>query len=263
MPAGSFNSQPLEGGCRSSLNSVASTALFQLTAARRRLPTPHHVRCAFLCFNSQPLEGGCVFFAVPHIVGFVSTHSRSKAAARTVLCSRGQTAFQLTAARRRLPRHGMGWPARSIRFNSQPLEGGCKRCPLRLRSEARFQLTAARRRLRNTRVFAPKHAGVSTHSRSKAAACPDTSCTTASLPFQLTAARRRLQDSRDNYITRSLFQLTAARRRLRHSSCSRRIKVRFVSTHSRSKAAARDRKHRGHHARCFNSQPLEGGCTMK
>ena len=155
----------------------------------------------------------------------------------------------------------MGWPARSIRFNSQPLEGGCKRCPLRLRSEARFQLTAARRRLRNTRVFAPKHAGVSTHSRSKAAACPDTSCTTASLPFQLTAARRRLQDSRDNYITRSLFQLTAARRRLRHSSCSRRIKVRFVSTHSRSKAAARDRKHRGHHARCFNSQPLEGGCV--
>ena len=152
----------------------------------------------------------------------VSTHSRSKAAAT----AHKTFILNLTC------------------FNSQPLEGGCKRCPLRLRSEARFQLTAARRRLRNTRVFAPKHAGVSTHSRSKAAACPDTSCTTASLPFQLTAARRRLQDSRDNYITRSLFQLTAARRRLHETGNTEGI-MHDVSTHSRSKAAAYPYAHVG------------------
>ena len=259
MPAGSFNSQPLEGGCRSSLNSVASTALFQLTAARRRLPTPHHVRCAFLCFNSQPLEGGCVFFAVPHIVGFVSTHSRSKAAARTVLCSRGQTAFQLTAARRRLPDLRSRVEALERKFQLTVARRRLLALPSPLRCQMVFQLTAARRRLPAVPPVVVERRGVQlTAARRRLHLITDG--TLSLYWFQLTAARRRLPNFEGGDKHLDVFQLTAARRRLRRAGDGAAHHF-LVSTHSRPKAAALRRLRPPPRSSRFNSQPPEGGCV--
>ena len=80
-----------------------------------------------------------------------------------------------------------------------------------------FQLTAARRRLHGGGDAAEAEAGVSTHSRSKAAAV-------FTIKF--------------NHII-------------------------YVSTHSRSKAAAASTPTPAPPIICFNSQPLEGGCSVK
>ena len=98
---------------------------FQLTAARRRLLTPASMAVGTASFNSQPLEGGCPDYAYRSFPSRVSTHSRSKAAAL-----RGQ---------QDLPLHQ--------RFNSQPLEGGCDTSTSHWTARSAFQLTAARRRL--------------------------------------------------------------------------------------------------------------------
>ena len=66
--------------------SSGGTGVFQLTAARRRLPVRPAMVLFTPSFNSQPLEGGCNGYAT----------------------FRGANEFQLTAARRRLPRRG-GW----------------------------------------------------------------------------------------------------------------------------------------------------------
>ena len=98
-------------------------------------------------FNSQPLEGGCLRPRLWRLVQQVSTHSRSKAAAQIMRTVRSLPGFQLTAARRRLlfggnktyrytnvSTHSRSKAAailqpatgrRGVRFNSQPLEGGC------------------------------------------------------------------------------------------------------------------------------------------
>ena len=81
-----FNSQPLEGGCSGATRPIATPTKFQLTAARRRLRLQ-------------------VALGPPHLI--VSTHSRSKAAARADSQNR------------------QGWRS----FNSQPLEGGCSLLP--------------------------------------------------------------------------------------------------------------------------------------
>ena len=143
-----FNTQPREGGCNSSLLTVP----FKLS------------------FNTQPREGGCDHgFRVDAAVIGVSTHSRVEAAA---LCLPqyivSQTAFQHTAARRRLrcwtkflinfncfntqpPEGGCRiWrcPAKhDTGFNTQPPEGGCILIPLIDLLNFQFQHTAARRRL--------------------------------------------------------------------------------------------------------------------
>ena len=64
LVSGGFNSQPPEGGCKSGHTSINSRAWFQLTAARRRLLN--------LVINDQ-------------LPGWVSTHSRPKAAAYPLL----------------------------------------------------------------------------------------------------------------------------------------------------------------------------------
>ena len=121
---------------------------------------------------------------------------------------------------------------------------------------------------------------VSTHSRPKAAAWRREQALIPML-FQLTAARRRLLPSirvptqrrcfnsqppeGGCVISAALmrishqFQLTAARRRL-HSVIVEDDPARPVSTHSRSKAAAFQRRVIRLPLSCFNSQPLEGGC---
>ena len=149
--------------------------------------------------------------------------------------------------------------ARRYSFNSQPLEGGCHEVPrhidprkafqltaARRRLLARpakprharvFQLTAARRRLRGFRFWGSRGGWVSTHSRSKAAALSDVISIRPNQAFQLTAARRRLLVIAPLQIRLCRFQLTAARRRLPPWSVSFRW-GHYVSTHSRSKAAA-------------------------
>ena len=100
-------------------------------------------------------------------------------------------------------------------FNSQPLEGGCR--PLR--------------HLRPCR-------GVSTHSRSKAAA---PGCARPSR----SRCNRVSTHSRSKAAAQYSFTAGA-----RHD----------VSTHSRSKAAAWQASAQCGHLQSFNSQPLEGGC---
>ena len=188
--------------------------MFQLTAARRRLPSQKSMRHGSWMFQLTAarrrlrLNSRRVFSLLR-----VSTHSRSKAAANRPGNRRVYPPeFQLTAARRRLPRQLDPPPPLDGRFNSQPLEGGCARGQGRLKVR-QFQLTAARRRLqwhtgniiRSGNVsthsrskaaaragrFQPDQRRVSTHSRSKAAAIGLDFAKTGS-KFQLTAARRRL-----------------------------------------------------------------------
>ena len=151
-----------------------------------------HQRRAWHCFNSQPLEGGCDFrqpfgnadggfqltAARRRLLGFnkdteadllVSTHSRSKAAARIRDTSRTILLFQLTAARRRLQMEPRGefviwrFQLTAARRRLQPQSQTAMK-------DLSFQLTAARRRLPGMRRFLVCVEAVSTHSRSKAAA---------------------------------------------------------------------------------------------
>ena len=142
--------------------------MFQLTAARRRLAAKEYVYSKVGGFNSQPPEGGWHEHQLLQVQGYVSTHSRPKAAGkpswrnRSVICCFNSQ-----------PPEG-GWLMRcqgrspNRRFNSQPPEGGwCVPSSL------------------------PQFGLVSTHSRPKAAG--STAPLKASVfPFQLTAARRRL-----------------------------------------------------------------------
>ena len=122
------------------------------------------------------------------------------------------SAFQLTAARRRLVHHNRLHPSQDD-FNSQPREGGWGAVLSVCLCHAKFQLTAARRRLAsqscsgmvgrlfqltaarrrlaklsNTPLSLPP---ISTHSRAKAAGAKVFPNASVRL-FQLTAARRRL-----------------------------------------------------------------------
>ena len=82
MLVGCFNTQPPEGGCSSFCTEVVKFALFQHTAARRRLP--------LAIFSYRRHQN-------------VSTHSRPKAAAQEKRKNLLKCVFQHTAARRRLP----------------------------------------------------------------------------------------------------------------------------------------------------------------
>ena len=121
-----FNSQPPEGGCWVYREIVGESEMFQLTAARRRLPRPGELRYCATVFQLTaarrrlPTRARRFFRS-----STVSTHSRPKAAA---------------------PIHTHSYYGNNS-FNSQPPEGGC------------VNIKAAMPRFR-----------VSTHSRPKAAA---------------------------------------------------------------------------------------------
>ena len=123
----SFNSQPPEGGCQRPNGCHGVCGRFQLTAARRRLRRQQ------------------VYLRPTRLV---STHSRPKAAAISMLCPLAQIAC----------------------FNSQPPEGGCIQSKMQSVVLLSFQLTAARRRLRGVAEGFGRDVTVSTHSRPKAAA---------------------------------------------------------------------------------------------
>ena len=101
-----FNSQPPEGGCVLIEQTARTGIMFQLTAARRRLPVEVSIFTTVFTFqltaarrrlplalakvieqegfNSQPPEGGCARENLGRVGNAaVSTHSRPKAAALT------------------------------------------------------------------------------------------------------------------------------------------------------------------------------------
>ena len=194
---------------------LARLQRFQHTAARRRLV---HPVCKVSCrdsFNTQPPEGGWGRFWFRRY---------------------GGGSFQHTAARRRL--EGSCWCASmgGYCFNTQPPEGGWVLLLFALRALILFQHTAARRRLAREafvdalttgfqhtaarrrlvchRMLPQFRQDVSTHSRPKAAGCPNTSPALRSFLFQHTAARRRLESVMVYWVSQMSFQHTAARRRL-------------------------------------------------
>ena len=165
-----FNTQPPEGGC---------------------VPRPSFRPADVVSTHSRPKaaaypEGIIIFY------DSVSTHSRPKAAARTVWCSvlivRFQhTAarrrlhrrlaflplsyeFQHTAARRRLPAHGSSRAKASAGFNTQPPEGGCKRCASRCLTGSLVSTHSRPKAAATSSIDALEIPQVSTHSRPKAAA---------------------------------------------------------------------------------------------
>ena len=99
-----FNSQPLEGGCILSKESHLFSCKFQLTAARRRLPTSGtgYKRVPIVSTHSRS-KAAAICINQRQAIRHVSTHSRSKAAAKTLQKQIVRQEFQLTAARRRLP----------------------------------------------------------------------------------------------------------------------------------------------------------------
>ena len=166
-----FNTQPPEGGCLTSTGGSPPTAMFQHTAARRRLPVLSKRPCASRSFQHT-----------------AARRRLPRCCARRLAAA----SFQHTAARRRLP-PTLCHPATSgRRFNTQPPEGGCPQHKAHRAHGLLFQHTAARRRLRAGRSGPPgagwfQHTAarrrlppdknrkapdrrVSTHSRPKAAA---------------------------------------------------------------------------------------------
>ena len=188
-----FNSQPPEGGCALSEASDRCEWLFQLTAARRRLPMTLASSASAPAFQLTAARRRLRQHAVNDPNSrYVSTHSRPKAAARKENCA-------------------SNW---YCSFNSQPPEGGCWPAPQDYTSSAKFQLTAARRRLLSL------SADLQNRSKFQLTAArrrlqQNTCIRINKFMFQLTAARRRLPNLAVFSYFNSRFQLTAARRRLR------------------------------------------------
>ena len=192
--AKSFNTQPHEGGCFSALVRITLSPQFQHTAARRRL---------------------LIDEAAFHEDLAVSTHSRTKAAARFA-------SLQYCTP---------------LGFNTQPHEGGCVPNMDTKYNEVEFQHTAARRRLQDKGFTHYKTDPVSTHSRTKAAALSCLIICIVQHLFQHTAARRRLPkpviEIRQHHIVSTHSRTKAAA-----NVDGDTFHYFIVSTHSRTKAAA-------------------------
>ena len=144
-----FSPQPPEGGCMSVPLMMQMLFGFQLTAARRRLPVTPPRQPYTARFNSQPPEGDYQDTCYAAILTFsVSTHSRSKAAAKS----------------------GDNLPQNSKVSTHSRSKAAAAAAQARLAADIKFQLTAARRRLRATNLVDNRRGVVSTHSRPKAAA---------------------------------------------------------------------------------------------
>ena len=218
---------------------LATMASFQLTAARRRLPMD------YLWFGNAYL---------------VSTHSRSKAAAFAVAIAASANAYVSTHSRSKAAAKKWGKQhQRATSFNSQPLEGGCAQRRIFHSAPLRFQLTAARRRLQRYCALAKYLA--SFNSQPLEGGCPLTVLALLiQIEFQLTAARRRLLPGK-RLPGRFLRVSTHSRSKAAAHHGGAFNQPHHVSTHSRSKAAAAATSLPSSTRRCFNSQPLEGGCA--
>ena len=167
-----FNTQPPEGGC---------PAPGRLAPLRCRVSTHSRPKAAAVIVSNTTTTWKVSTHSRPKAAAtekrgdaadqLVSTHSRPKAAAACAGTDAIKSAFQHTAARRRLRDKRISYDCRLL-----------------------FQHTAARRRLRACGPKGQKHDHVSTHSRPKAAAGTRTAARHARAGFQHTAARRRLRE---------------------------------------------------------------------
>ena len=187
---------------------------FQLTAARRRLVANLNYRCfcRFVSTHSRPKAAGR-HTSIPFFWKEVSTHSRPKAAGTPSSIAPTNSAFQLTAARRRLATK-----------------------QINVARQSKFQLTAARRRLAPPESRRRQHRRVSTHSRPKAAGWLGGQPMPAGSSFNSQPPESGWVAMFGRHANDAEFQLTAARRRLVMSIRSENG-VEQVSTHSRPKAA--------------------------
>ena len=252
---GSFNTQPPEGGWRywaalldieavsthsrpkaAGLNLMRGgfEALFQHTAARRRLDERDRINGEFASFNTQPPEGGWPLGADARHrrFGFQHTAARRRLDIRAHDRACRALLFQHTAARRRLVAAA---PAASCYFavstHSRPKAAGAT--AWRSWRTCTFQHTAARRRLGHHGADTGISRRVSTHSRPKAAGRAFARGRHITAQFQHTAARRRLAADCPPSLRRRLFQHTAARRRLGASQIRRAKLARFQHTAAR------------------------------
>ena len=121
----SFNTQPPEGGwfilvCTRTRQSVSTHSRPKAAGC----PFFFLLHGGFVSTHSRPKAAGTTLCRVP-LPCSVSTHSRPKAAGRNVLSSPVKAfAFQHTAARRRLGSARAISFSMSLRFNTQPPEGG-------------------------------------------------------------------------------------------------------------------------------------------
>ena len=124
-----------------------------------------------------------------------------------------------------------------------------------------FQHTAARRRLGMPISLIPP-AGLFQHTAARRRLDGFSEYSLNNERFQHTAARRRLGLTCLDSVNKQGFQHTAARRRLVIATLQR-LSALIVSTHSRPKAAGRAGQAVGRPAKCFNTQPPEGGWPCK
>ena len=193
MRPGSFNTQPPEGGCRRRTGHQRGLALFQHTAARRRLLA-------------------AVIYWMTSIL-FQHTAARRRLLPVVAVEVPGQ-GFQHTAARRRLPDCSV-WIACIHGFNTQPPEGGCVRISIKSVSFVKFQHTAARRRLLTRRTLLMRRSVCFNTQPPEGGCVADAATGQFERLFQHTAARRRLRLTGRRLSVPEWFQHTAARRRLR------------------------------------------------
>ncbi len=106
-----FNTQPPEGGCTLHATNQRGMIRFNTQPPEGGCIRVPKIGDFTKSFNTQPPEGGCLsrWWAACGTSGQVSTHSRPKAAARSVRLR----------------------PLPADRFNTQPPEGGCCRCCVR------------------------------------------------------------------------------------------------------------------------------------
>ena len=151
---------------------ISITVKFQHTAARRRLHNASIQQKINVGFQHTAARRRLRdYVPTRHARDGVSTHSRTKAAASFVFAiTNAFLPFQHTAARRRLLLGYLNLCMCACCFNTQPHEGGCDSHIVGISYQQVFQHTAARRRLLDRILSNRIGDGVSTHSRTKAAA---------------------------------------------------------------------------------------------
>ena len=219
-PMASFNTQPPEGGWILSYSKVQSFGRFNTQPPEGGWNARAVERTAKRGFNTQPPEGGWMPTENPPVMVDVSTHSRPKAAG---FMTSYRACKSVTVSTHSRPKAAgtetMNSIPRPRSFNTQPPEGGWRVCVTE-----NFVMFGF-----NTQ---PPEGG-----------WVNLSSDTLLIPvFQHTAARRRLAIAFALRRWSSRFQHTAARRRLDDKTTKSTL-GKYVSTHSRPKAAGDHTEH--------------------
>ena len=184
--------------------------------------------------HSRPKAAGSSWF-YKHREELVSTHSRPKAAGLLFSNQFYLKKFQHTAARRRLGRRIGSRHRRRDCFNTQPPEGGWPG----------LYFGGAYPICFNTQP--PEGGWIQPKPSKRGSKC-----------FNTQPPEGGWANGVKSVYKLDKFQHTAARRRLARVG-TKSVALRFVSTHSRPKAAGFQRRIQPEPSPCFNTQPPEGG----